>query len=447
MILDSYTKYYNKIWLFFTMDTNQINELMEQKYGSNSVLITGVIIPKSLDYSDFEEIEKFPIFTIEGAMNQTLINYDIRNNKKNIYFIINYTENLLINFLIIISAISLVTAIIIGVGWNYLEKKVGPNYVFAYHDKIKYILCAHIFLALALIFKTISVMRTENYELTVAVEISLYLSVSFFRSLLWFLIYLISFGWNICFQDLAMSEQRKIFRLFIFIAIFFFIDDILDKYCGRLWVLNVSEIKNMIIYGLLSLLTLRNVNKNLKVLERKYNYALTLLQAYADGINEKLKILKHLKYEISSYLPTYIFLIIINKTILSDYDNPIILLYIYLIPDFLFEFAFIHLMRPKLVPLYYSVDLGDMFNEEIGNTFICVLPKYDEFNEETMVEEMKNNQYDNQIENIPVIVLGPERSKNDLIMDDNSSDKSDLLDLNINKYFSNIQVGYHQKND
>ena len=149
-------------------------------------------------------------------------NYDIRNNKKNTYFIINFTENLLINFLIIFSAIVLVTAIVIGVGWNYLEKKVGPNYVFAYHDKIKYILCAHIFLSLALIFKTISVMRTENYELTVAVEISLYLSVSFFRSLLWFLIYLISFGWNICFQDLAMSEQRKIFRLFIFIAIFYF---------------------------------------------------------------------------------------------------------------------------------------------------------------------------------------------------------------------------------
>ena len=448
MILDSYTKYYNKIWLFFITDTNQINKVMEQKYGSNSVLITGVIIPKSLDYSEFEEIEKFPIFTIGETMNETLINYDIRNNKKNTYFIINFTENLLINFLIIFSAIVLVTAIVIGVGWNYLEKKVGPNYVFAYHDKIKYILCAHIFLSLALIFKTISVMRTENYELTVAVEISLYLSVSFFRSLLWFLIYLISFGWNICFQDLAMSEQRKIFRLFIFIAIFFFIDDILDKYCGKLWVLNISEIKNMLIFGLLSLLTLRNLNKNLKVLERKYTYALTLLQAYADGINEKLKILRRLKYEISSYLPTYIFLILINKTILSDYDNPIILLYIYLIPDFIFELAFIYLMRPKLVPLYYSVDLGDIFNEEVGNTFICVLPKFDEFNEEKMVQEMKDNKENNQIENIPVIVLGPEKSKNNnLIVDEDSSEKSDLLDLDINKYFSNIQVGYHQKSD
>ena len=104
-------------------------------------------------------------------------------------------------------------------------------------------------------------------------------------------------------------------------------------------------------------------------------------------------------------------------------------------------------MRPKLVPLYYSVDLGDIFNEEVGNTFICVLPKFDEFNEEKMVQEMKDNKENNLIENIPVIVLGPEKSKNNLIMDEDSSDKSDLLDLDINKYFSNIQVGYHQKSD
>ena len=109
---------------------------------------------------------------------------------------------------------------------------------------MKYVLCSHIFLAITLIFKTVSLMRTENYELTVAVEISLYLSVSFFRSLLWFLIYLISCGWNICFQELPVNEQRKMYKIFIGIAIFFWIDDILDKYCNKLWVFNISEIKN-----------------------------------------------------------------------------------------------------------------------------------------------------------------------------------------------------------
>ena len=148
-------------------------------------------------------------------------------------------------------------------------------------------------------------MKTENYELTIAVEISLYLAVSFFRSLLWFLIYLISFGWNICFQDVVMNEQRRIFKIFIFVAIFFFADNILDKYCGKLWVLYLSEIKNVIVFGILTFLTIKNINKNMVVLKRKYNYALTLLQAYADGINEKIKLLTYLKYEVLVFLPLY----------------------------------------------------------------------------------------------------------------------------------------------
>ena len=237
IILDNYTKYYNKIWLFFMTDISELKQVIEKKYENDNILITGLIIPESLDYYniDMENIEKFPLFTVNETLNKTLINYDIRKNKKNVYFIINYTENLLLQFFIVFSSIALISAIVIGVVWNILEKKVGPDYLFNYHERMKYVLCSHIFLAITLIFKTVSLMRTENYELTVAVEISLYLSVSFFRSLLWFLIYLISCGWNICFQELPMNEQRKMYKIFIGIALFFWIDDVLDKYCKKLW--------------------------------------------------------------------------------------------------------------------------------------------------------------------------------------------------------------------
>jgi hypothetical protein len=276
----------------------------------------------------------------------------------------------------------------------------------------------------------------------------LYLSISFFRSLLWFLIYLIAYGWNICFQELAMNEQRKIFKLFIFIAIFFFIDNILDKYCGKLWVLYISEIKNIILFGILTFLTIRSINKNMSLLLRKYNYAIALLAAYADGISEKMKLLQGLKYEVISYLPFFILTIIFNKLLLSDYDNPILLLYIYLIPDLLLEFFFIFLMRPKVVPNYYSIDLGDMFNEIEGHTYLCALPKYDEFNEEIMIEDMKDNLEFNEEGSIPIVVFGPEKTKNNsFIEDDDDSNKSDFLELDINKYFSNIQVGYYKKEE
>ena len=448
IILDNYTKYYNKIWLFFMTDISELKQVIEKKYENDNILITGLIIPESLDYNDIdmENIEKFPLFTINETLNKTLINYDIRKNKKNVYFIINYTENLLLQFFIVFSSISLISAIVIGVVWNILEKKVGPDYLFNYHERMKYVLCSHIFLAITLIFKTVSLMRTENYELTVAVEISLYLSVSFFRSLLWFLIYLISCGWNICFQELPMNEQRKMYKIFIGIALFFWIDDVLDKYCKKLWVFNISEIKNIILFAVLTILTRRNINKNIISLNRKYNYALNLLQDYADGISEKIKLLKYLKYEIFCYLPLYLMVLLVNKIFLIDYDNPIILLYIYLIPDFILEFAFMFLLRPKIVPIFFGIDLGGMFNEEVGNTYICTLPKYEDFNDENVKEKITYDYYDEN-EKIPIVVFGPENSKNNSFMDEDIPEYANPIDLEINKYFASIKVGYIEKDE
>ena len=448
IILDNYTKYYNKIWLFFMTDISELKQVIEKKYENDNILITGLIIPESLDYNDIdmENIEKFPLFTINETLNKTLINYDIRKNKKNVYFIINYTENLLLQFFIVFSSIALISAIVIGVVWNILEKKVGPDYLFNYHERMKYVLCSHIFLAITLIFKTVSLMRTENYELTVAVEISLYLSVSFFRSLLWFLIYLISCGWNICFQELPMNEQRKMYKIFIGIALFFWIDDVLDKYCKKLWVFNISEIKNIILFAVLTILTRRNINKNIISLNRKYNYALNLLQDYADGISEKIKLLKYLKYEIFCYLPLYLMVLLVNKIFLIDYDNPIILLYIYLIPDFILEFAFMFLLRPKIVPIFFGIDLGGMFNEEVGNTYICTLPKYEDFNDENVKEKITYDYYDEN-EKIPIVVFGPENSKNNSFMDEDIPEYANPIDLEINKYFATIKVGYIEKDE
>ena len=448
IILDNYTKYYNKIWLFFMTDISELKQVIEKKYENDNILITGLIIPESLDYNDIdmETIDKFPLFTINETLNKTLINYDIRKNKKNVYFIINYTENLLLQFFIVFSSISLISAIVIGVVWNILEKKVGPDYLFNYHERMKYVLCSHIFLAITLIFKTVSLMRTENYELTVAVEISLYLSVSFFRSLLWFLIYLISCGWNICFQELPMNEQRTMYKIFIGIALFFWIDDVLDKYCKKLWVFNISEIKNIILFAVLTILTRRNINKNIISLNRKYNYALNLLQDYADGISEKIKLLKYLKYEIFCYLPLYLMVLLVNKIFLIDYDNPIILLYIYLIPDFILEFAFMFLLRPKIVPIFFGIDLGGMFNEEVGNTYICTLPKYEDFNDENVKEKITYDYYDEN-EKIPIVVFGYENSKNNSFMDEDIPEYANPIDLEINKYFASIKVGYIDKDE
>ena len=138
--------------------------------------------------------------------------------------------------------------------------------------------------------------------------------------------------------------------------------------------------------------------------------------------------------------------LLVNKLFLIDYDNPIILLYIYLIPDFILEFAFMFLLRPKIVPIFFGIDLGGMFNEEVGNTYICTLPKYEDFNDENVKEKITYDYYDEN-EKIPIVVFGYENSKNNSFMDEDIPEYANPIDLEINKYFASIKVGYIEKDE
>ena len=138
-ILNDFSRFYNRIWIFYVTDANEIRRILEKKYlNTRYISITGLIIPESLVYKNIgiDDKEKVPVYSIDDRFNETLINYDLRNNKKNIYFIINYSEQILVGFLIGFSAFSMASAIAIGVAWHLLEKKVGPNYIFGYHERI-----------------------------------------------------------------------------------------------------------------------------------------------------------------------------------------------------------------------------------------------------------------------------------------------------------------------
>ena len=284
-------------------------------------------------------------------------------------------------------------------------------------------------------------MRDENYELNATVEISLTLSCSLFKSILWFLIYLIAYGWQICFQDLILSEQKKLMRLLLFIVIGFWMDQIIESYFGNIGIFHITEIKNMLLYILLTYLVVKNIKKNIDILNRKYNYALTSLPDYAEGISEKIKILSDLKKRVLIYIPLYTFILLIHKIFLYDYDNSIFLIYDYLIPDFILEFLFIFLMKPKIVSPFYNVDLGDMFNELEGITYKSFLPKYDEIlNDEKL--EININKKDPDIEKIPIVIIGPYKENLNI----SNSENSGFFEYDINKYFSNIQIGYYKIN-
>ena len=97
---------------------------------------------------------------------------------------------------------------------------------------------------------------------------------------------------------------------------------------------------------------------------------------------------------------------------------------------------------------YTDAVIDDILNEEESITYICELPKFEEFNDELMKKDIKKTYHENY--NIPIIVLGPEKAKNISYIDDEDEtdpDKSNLSELDINKYSSNIQVGYCQEEE
>lgn len=447
LIYEYYSKYFNRIWIFYISNLEQIRKVLEKDFDRNDIVITGIIIPKSLNYKIIKENnknKKVPILEVDNELNETMIEYDIRKNNRNMHFIINIDNNLLvpIQYVLTFSILVLISSIIISFIWIIYEKRVGQNYIFNYHDKIKYIFCAHIFLALTLMFKTISVMRNDNYELNATVEISLTLSCSFFKSLLWFLIYLIAYGWQICFEELTLPEQKKLMRLLLVIVISFWLEQIMEKYFENLWVFHISEIKNIILYIILTILIIKNIKNNISILNRKYNYAVALLPDFAEGIIAKIKLLSNLKIRVLLYFPLFMIIFFVHKIFLYDYDNSILLIYDYLIPDFILEFLFVFLMRPNIVPDFYNVDLRNMFNEQEGITYKCSLPKFDSrFDEENLKINIQKKDY---IANeIPIIVIGPNKEDNNYI----DSDNTIIKEFEINKYFSNIQIGIYDNNN
>jgi hypothetical protein len=287
-------------------------------------------------------------------------------------------------------------------------------------------------------------MRSEGRELSETVEITLSLCCSFFKSILWFLVYLIGYGCYLCFQNISLNEQKKLFRLFIFLVISFWIDYILEKYFPKFFFIHISEIKNILLYFILCLLIIKNINKNKNILYIKYNNALALLPIFADGIMVKIHLFSDLKIIVFSYLPLYMIILLINKIFLKDYDSSLLLVYNYLIPDFVLEILFVILMRPKIVPDFFDDDLGDMFNENGGDIFRCVLPNFDDrfnINENIDTKIYLNDKNDDKDE-IPIIIIGP----NDYINSSNNSDNSDFIESDINKYFSSIHIGYYNVN-
>ena len=130
----------------------------------------------------------------------------------------------------------------------------------------------------------------------------------------------------------------------------------------------------------------------------------------------------------------------LEKTIFYKYDESTFESYNYMALDAVFLYAIIILFRPKELPEFYTINLGDNLDGDEGNIYKYKLPKYSEAN------SLKLNLTKKEIDSCkkgdtPILIIGPSdesdfNNNNEEIIETNNNDNS------INKYFLSINLGF-----
>ena len=92
ILIEKFSKYYNKYWLFYINNSSIINEVLETVF--DEVYINAIIIPSYLRSEIFPNIYinnyEIPIFEISDNHEESMISNDIRKNNKNLFFKLFY---------------------------------------------------------------------------------------------------------------------------------------------------------------------------------------------------------------------------------------------------------------------------------------------------------------------------------------------------------------------
>lgn len=454
-ILDYYTKYFNRIWIFFADNTSIINSLLAKDYDKYLINILAILIPDNLNYK-MPEGEKnnnkdIPVFSISSNFTDQMKNSDIRKAAKDTSFLLYIERKIKFypeNYLLIVSLLFLLIGVGFIVYWKILMKIVRAINILTLHKLLLIVIRGNIFLGIALLVKAISIRGEEvdsEYESSIFIDAILIIIDSIYRTSLWFFILLTSHGWGISAQELGRDDYKFFFKMFFFIYIVICLDQLIDSFIDTIWVFQVSEIKNILFYTYLFVLIIKKIKFNIKFLQRKYYYSLILSPEYIDAILYKIKVLKKLRIMICFYLPLYLTGVVLHKTVFYPYDNPLLELFDYLIVDIIIQIFFLIILRPKELPENYSVDFGQSVEEDTGMIYNYKLPNYSEaFSKEEKISKNLINAVKEKEVEIPIVVIGPNNKNtfnNSFIR--SGPDVNDLAENDINKYFNHLNIGYY----
>ena len=444
-IYEFYNKYFNHRWIFFTDNSSVANDLLLKNFDDLNINVYGLIVTKNLNYTipKNNKNKDLSIYEIDDNFTQILINFDVRNNNKNIYFVLKiiyaistYPEN----YLLIVSLAILFCAIGFLIFWNISLRTINHNYVFFIHKILYLLIYFNLFLGITLSLKSYFIRGTnfnEDNDSTIFIDVAIISLTGIYRTTLWIFILIFSMGYGISLQKLSRNDFKYCLKSFVFIYIILCMDQIIDSLItiksifGKYF--QVSEIKNLIFYIIMLIILIQKQNQNISFLKRKFYYAQFISPEFTDAISVKFSLIKKFRILICFYLPLFLTALILHKTIFYDYDNTLLELYDYLIVDQITCFFVLVLIRPKIVPQNYNVDLGDDINADPGSIYKFKCPNYNE--NHIVITKITGKQINLiQNDNLPIVIIGPNNVK-----------FNGANDTQINRYFTNVQIGFSYK--
>lgn len=439
-IFDVYSAYINKYWMFIVNSSSVVDSLLERDdYKKNELYINGIIVPKSLNYKMPEKNnnKKIPIFIVNDNITENLSIYDIRYMNKHTYFLFaieraisTYPETLFL----VISIILIIVGLGMTVYWKIKMKSLARINILYLHRFLYLIPFFMTFVSITLIVKAVDIRGRDpniEYEDSIYVDTALITLSAIYKTILWFLILMVSLGWRISIQSLRREDLKFFTKMFLLIYVVMCLDQIIDSTGVKVWVFHLSEIKNIIFYAGMMILLLKKVSKTIRFLERKLYFARALTLEYVEALVYKIKLMNQFKLMLFIYIGVYILVLIIHKTAVAPYDSSLLETFDYTTVDFFLSVYLLLLFRPTQLPPNFSVDLGNNVDEDIGIIYKAFLPQYNSIN-----NAFKENPKDIQNlkgKNIPILVLGPCLSRNDT---------GGEAEININNYINNIEVGF-----
>ena len=443
-IFDFYSAYLNRQWIFFADKEETINSLLKIDYDRKDIYLLGILIPKNLSYK-IGNSHGIPIFEIDDNYTEKMENWDMRNSNKNIFFSLEIThavEYYPETYFLLLSSVLLICSFGLLCYWKVKLKKVPAAHILNLHKVFMCLIYLNILLCFILVIKSLNIRGKKIYEdereSSILLDTALITLNGIHRTVFWFMLLLLSYGWNISLQHFNSRYCKFFLKMIIILFLLMSIDQIIDAIFAPISRLQISEIKNTFLYLFLIYIMMYKIDKNLNFLKLKIHYAQQISPQYITALNYKMSLFTKFRIIIITYFFVFLIVLILHKTAFYKYDEEVLESYDYLSLDCFYAFLLLIFFRPKELPQYYTVDLGESIDLEEGNIYNCNLPQYSEAHLK-IADLTKNDVQSIKKYKRPIVIIGPNlrnsNNGNKIIMDGNNQNYS------INNYFSNLEIG------